>query len=183
MTFTRNDIVYLLRRLSVLAQKEGITFEIAFYGGSCLLLAYDYLDRALTKDIDAIIRPKDQADRLVRQLAVEENLPEDWLDEGVKQFVSQKGETYTTNLPELRNLKNIKVSFPTASYLIAMKIRSSVRSRFGYEGDLIDLKFLARKTQLKSVEEAQAHLDKFFDDEIIPERAIVALEEVFSENN
>ena len=183
MAFTRTDIIYLLRRLSSLAQKEGITFEIAFYGGSCLLLAYDYLDRALTKDIDAIIRPREVADKFVQQLAIEENLPDNWLDQGVTQFVSPKGETYVTNIPELKDLKNLKISFPTASYLIAMKIRSSVRSRFGYDGDLIDLKFLARKTNLRSIEEAQKHLDKFFEDEVIPERAIVALEEVFNEKN
>ncbi|MGB0745199.1 MAG: hypothetical protein ACPGSB_11805, partial [Opitutales bacterium] len=71
--------------------------------------------------------------------------------------------------------------FPTAEYLIAMKIRSSVRARFGYEGDLTDLRFLARKTGLCSIDEAQAILDRFFDDEVIPLRAAEALEEVFHE--
>jgi hypothetical protein len=62
-----------------------------------------------------------------------------------------------------------------------MKIRSSVRTRFGYEGDLTDLRFLARKTGLQSIDQAQAILDRFFEDEVIPERARQALEEVFDE--
>ena len=48
MSFTRDDIIYLLRRLSTLAKADGVTLEVAFYGGSCLLLAYDYQDRQLT---------------------------------------------------------------------------------------------------------------------------------------
>lgn len=47
-----------------------------------------------------------------------------------------EGATYVSQLPELKKLSNLKISFSTADYLIAMKIRSSVRSRFGYEGDL-----------------------------------------------
>lgn len=182
MAFTRDDIIYLLRRLSTLAKAEEITLEVAFFGGSCLLLAYDYQDRKLTKDIDAIIRPAEQGEAMVQRIAREEDLPEDWLDSGIKQFLSPKGATYVTRLPDLRKLPNVKVSFPTADYLIAMKIRSSVRSRFGYEGDLTDLKFLARKTGLASIEEAQAILDRFFEDEVVPPRAVEALKEVFHEN-
>lgn len=181
MAYTRDDILYLLRRLSSLAKGEGVTLEVAFFGGSCLLLAYDYQDRRLTKDIDAILRPEAVAKALIQKIAEEEDLPEDWIDSGVRQFLSPAGATYVSKLPELRNLPNLKISFPTADYLIAMKIRSSVRSRFGYEGDLTDLRFLARKTGLRSLEEAQAILDRFFDDEVIPERAAQALKEVFDE--
>lgn len=183
MAFTRDDILYLLRRLSSLANAEGVTLEVAFFGGSCLLLAYDYQDRKLTKDIDAIIRPAEEAERLILRLAAEENLPEDWLDDGVRQFLSPKGATYISRLPELRKLPNLKISFPTADYLIAMKIRSSVRARYGYDGDLADLQFLARKTRLRSLKQAQAILDRFFEDEVIPQRAVEALEEVFNENS
>lgn len=181
MAFTRDNILYLLRRLSTLAKLEGVTLEVAFYGGSALLLAYDHQDRAMTKDVDAIIRPAEEAIALVQRIAREEGLPEDWLDAGVRQFLSPTGRTYVSQLPELKNLPNLKVSFPTADYLIAMKIRSSVRSRFGYDGDLIDLRFLARKTGLDSLEAAQAMLDRFFEDEVIPPRAVEALKEVFRE--
>jgi hypothetical protein len=181
-SFKRENILYLLRRLSAHARVEGVTLEIAFYGGSCLLLAYDYLDRNLTKDIDALFHPKEIGEQLIRRITQEENLPEGWLDEGVRQFLSPRGETYISTLPELEGLPNLKISFPTASYLIAMKIRATSRARFGYEGDLTALKFLARKTNLKSIEEARAHLEKFFDDEVIPIRAEEALQEVFDEN-
>jgi hypothetical protein len=183
MTFERNDILYLLRRLSALAKGEGLTLEVCFYGGSCLMLAYGYEDRQLTKDVDALFRPAEAADSLVRKIAADEDLPDDWIDSGVRQFLSPKGATYVSQLPELKDLPNLKISFPTADYLIAMKLRSSVRARFGYEGDLTDLRFLARKKGLRSLEEAQAILDRFFDDEVIPERAAQTLEEVFDENS
>lgn len=182
MSFTRDDILYLLRRLSSLARSEEVVLEVSFYGGSCLLLTYGYQDRKLTKDIDAIFRPSEIAQKFIRQIAREEDLPEDWIDSGVKQFLLPKGVSYVSKLPELRELPNLKISFPSADYLIAMKIRSSVRARFGYDGDLTDLRFLARKKGMSSLEEAQAILDRFFDDEIIPERASQVLEEVFSEN-
>ena len=183
MSFKRSDIIYYLRLLSGMAREERLILEITFYGGTCLLLAYDYQERKLTKDIDAIIHPREPAEAMIKRIAATEGLPEDWLDEGVRQFLSPKGETYVTRLPELKTFSNLKISFPSAAYLIAMKIRSSVRSRFGYDGDLDDLKFLCRKTGLKSVDEAQAHLDRFFDDEVIPERALEAIKEVISEKN
>ncbi len=183
MSFTRDDIIYLLRRLSTLAKADGVTLEVAFYGGSCLLLAYDYQDRQLTKDIDAIIRPVEVAKALTQKIGLEEDLPDDWLDTGVRQFLSPVGDTYVSKLPELKSFPNLKISFPTADYLIAMKLRSSVRARFGYEGDLTDLRFLARKTGLRTVDEAQAILDRFFDDEVVPLRAAEALKEVFDENS
>ncbi len=183
MAYAREDIIYLLRRLSALAKAEGITLEVCFYGGSCLMLAYGYEERQLTKDIDALFRPSDAAQALVRKIASEEDLPEDWIDTGLRQFLSPKGVTYLTQLPELKKLSNLKISFPTADYLIAMKLRASVRARFGYEGDLTDLRFLARKRGLRSLEEAQAILDRFFDDEVIPERAAQALQEVFNEDS
>ncbi|MCH8475341.1 MAG: hypothetical protein LAT55_08955 [Opitutales bacterium] len=181
MTFRRDDILYLLRRLSTLAKAEGTTLEVAFYGGSCLLLAYDYQDRQLTKDIDAIFQQNEIAKALIHKIAKEEDLPEDWIDAGVRQFLSPVGTTYVSRLPELKSLPNLKISFPTAEYLIAMKIRSSVRARFGYEGDLTDLRFLARKTGLRSMDEVQAILDRFFDDEVIPVRAEEVLQEVIDE--
>lgn len=183
MPFTRDDIIYLLRRLSSLAKAEGVTLEVAFYGGSCLLLAYGYEDRQLTKDIDAVIRPAGAAEALISKITDEEDLPEDWLDSGVRQFLSPVGKTYVSKLPELKALSNLKISFPTAEYLIAMKICSSIRTRFGYEGDLTDLRFLARKTGLRSIEEAQVILDRFFDDEVMPPRAVEALKEVIDENS
>jgi len=183
MSYSRDDILYLLRRLSALAKAEGVALEVCFYGGSCLMLAYGYEDRRLTKDVDALFRPSDVAQGLVRKVAAEEDLPEDWVDSGVRQFLSPKGATYVSRLPELKNLANLKISFPTADYLIAMKLRSSVRARFGYEGDLTDLRFLARKKGLRSLEEAQTILDRFFDDEVIPERAAQTLREVIHENS
>ena len=183
LPFNRENILYLLRRLSACARAQGVTLEIAFYGGSCLLLAYDYLDRTLTKDVDALFHPAEVGEDLIRQITREEELPDGWLDQGVRQFLSPKGETYVSRLPEIQNLPNLKISFPAVSYLIAMKIRASARTRFGYEGDLTDLKFLARKTGLKTLEEAQSHLEKFFDDEVLPLRAEEALKEVFDENN
>jgi hypothetical protein len=63
-----------LVRLGELANAEGIKLELSIYGGAALMLAYD--SRAITKDVDAVVRPSDVGQRLARRVAEELGLPE-----------------------------------------------------------------------------------------------------------
>jgi len=75
-----------LLRLSELATAEGIVLEVALYGGAVFTLVYD--SRDATRDVDAIIRPAEAGARLVAQVAQEQDLPEDWLNGNMQQFLS-----------------------------------------------------------------------------------------------
>ena len=61
---TKADIIDGLEELSHLAEKEGLTLEISIYGGAVMLLAFD--SRPVTKDMDAIIVPAKEGQRLAR---------------------------------------------------------------------------------------------------------------------
>jgi hypothetical protein len=77
-----------LRRLGELAMAEGIELELSVYGGAVLTLVYGSRDS--TKDVDALIRPSDIGHRLSRQVAREQDLPEDWISADVAQFLSEQ---------------------------------------------------------------------------------------------
>ncbi|MDP0497800.1 MAG: hypothetical protein Q7Q73_16485 [Verrucomicrobiota bacterium JB024] len=131
-----------------------------------MLLAYD--SRAATKDIDAVLIPREEGERLVRAVARELDLPEDWLNSDVVQFVSPVKE-------EKRRLRMIEeetgliVHVPTARYLLAMKALACRRPIGAYQGDAEDLRFLIKKMDIRSVDQIQEAVDAFFPDDVVTE--------------
>jgi hypothetical protein len=162
--------------LGELADAEGIALEVCVYGGAALMLAYD--SRAITKDVDAVVRPSDVAQPLTRRVAEELELPENWINDDVKMFVAPR--------EGLRRLPwespGIAVTVPTASYLLAMKALACRKALPGYEGDIADLRFLLRKMEITSVAQVQEHVDRYYPDDVIrtEDEAVIAelIEEV-----
>jgi hypothetical protein len=160
-TLSRELIWRALVCLGGLADAEGVKLEVCIYGGAALMLAYD--SRAITKDVDAVVRPSDVAQRLARRVAEELALPDDWLNDDVKMFVAPN--------EGLRALPwdsvGIAVTVPTASYLLAMKALACRKALPGYEGDIADLRFLLRKMEIASVSQVQEHIDRYYPDDVI----------------
>jgi hypothetical protein len=138
--------------------------EISIYGGSAMLLAYD--SRAATKDIDAILVPREEGERLAAQVARELDLPDDWISSDVVQFVSPSREA-KRRLREIEDETGLAVFVPTARYLLAMKALACRRPIGAYRGDLDDLRFLIRKLGIRSVDEIQKIVDDFYPDDVI----------------
>jgi hypothetical protein len=165
-----------LVRLGELADAEGIKLEVCIYGGAALMLAYD--SRAITKDVDAVVRPSDVAQRLARRVAEELELPEDWINDDVKMFVAPREGLRT--LPW--DSAGIAITVPTASYLLAMKALACRKALPGYEGDIADLRFLLRKMEITSVSDVQEHIDRYYPNDVIraEDEALIAelIEEV-----
>lgn len=154
-------IMRALTRLGELSEQEGIKLELCIYGGAAMLLAYD--SRTITKDVDAVICPSDAGVRLVRAVAGELDLPEDWLNDQVKIFVAPK-----EGLRELPlEVPGLAVTVPTASYLLAMKALACRNPLPGYEGDIADLRFLLTKMKIKTVDEVQEHIDRYYPDDVV----------------
>lgn len=160
----KKTILAALRRLGELAQAEEIRLEISIYGGCALLLAYD--NRAATKDVDAILQPREEGERLAARVAAELGLPENWLNRDVVQFISPDREA-KRRLSEIEEETGLIVHVPTAKYLLAMKALACRRPIGAYQGDVDDLRFLIQKTGIRSVDEIQEAIDAFYPDDAI----------------
>jgi len=89
MTFDRAALLDAFADLGRRAWAEGASIEIAVYGGSALMLVFDW--RAATKDVDGVFE-NDRAivRRLAADVAAERGWPSDWLNDGVKGFLSTR---------------------------------------------------------------------------------------------
>lgn len=170
---TKSDILAGLRELGRLAEAEGVALEVAIYGGAVMMLAYDA--RPSTKDVDAIIHPPKVAKRLAARVAAHFGWADDWLNDDVRQFVSGTETKLKWALPELA-CPALKLSRPTANYLLAMKVMACRRPLPGYPGDEGDIVFLLKKMGIKDVATVEKIVDRYFPDTVLPATAVRTLE-------
>jgi hypothetical protein len=164
---SRTLITQALRRLGELAHEQNVTLEVSLYGGAVFTLVYG--SREATKDVDAVIHPSEVARRLALRVAEKLGLPEDWLNDQVKQFLSEK--EAKRQLTEVDFGEGLRVSVPTAAYLLAMKLRAARPPLPGYPGDRADIRFLVKKMKIASVDAAEAIYDKFFPHDVLSDAA------------
>jgi len=176
-SLSKARITQALRRLGELAHAEQLTLEVALYGGAVFTLVYG--SREATKDVEALVRPSKEAKRLAAAVASEQGLPSDWLNDQVKQFVSPKEEKRKLNGDDFG--PGLRVSVPTAAYLLALKLRACRPRLPGYPGDEEDILFLLRKTKPKSVAEVGKNYEKFFPGDVLSDRAEALVEQVIKE--
>jgi hypothetical protein len=155
---TKNLIFRALQRLGELAQAEGVTLEVSLYGGAVFTLVYGSRDS--TRDVDALVRPAGVARRLAVQVAKELRLPDDWINDHVRLFLSGKEAKRRLEGDEFG--PGLRVSVPTAAYLLALKLRACRPPIPGYVGDYDDIRFLLRKMELRSVPEVETVFERFF---------------------
>ena len=115
---SKEKIIDLLEKLSNELGTKGEKGEIGLVGGAVMCLVYDA--RASTKDVDAIFKPAKIIRELARQIAKDENIPADWLNDGAKGFLEPG---FSKN--EVLNLPNLIVWAPNAKYMLAMKCISA----------------------------------------------------------
>jgi hypothetical protein len=72
----------LLIELGHRCAASGLSVDMFLVGGGAIALAYSN-DRA-TRDIDAVFEPKMRVYEVARMMADEFELPQDWLNDGVK---------------------------------------------------------------------------------------------------
>ena len=149
---TREAIHGALSALSDELGKQDTTGEICLFGGTVMVLAFTA--RLSTKDVDAIFQPTQIIRDLARRVGEQQGLPANWLNDGVKGYVSTRHETTAGNLPQFPHLH---LTMPVPEYLLAMKCMASrLGGTTGEPSDVPDIAFLIRHLQLKS---AQAVLE------------------------
>ena len=123
--------------------------------------------RAATRDLDAFFRPTRVIREAAARVAARARVPENWLNDAVKGFLSPRGEFDAyLELPQLR----VFVARP--EYLLALKCASM---RLGEEfHDLDDVRYLLRYLNISSVGEAIAVVTRYIDEAQLPPKTRLA---------
>jgi len=183
MEFDRATLLAAFGELGRAAWAEGTTIEIAVYGGSALTLIFDW--RAATKDVDGVFEgDREIVRRLAGRIAEAHGWPADWLNDGVKGFLSARdnevgmkllsGEFPSADEPGLR------VFVPRQEYLFAMKCRAMRLGGVDENRDIEDIRRLADEIGLRSVEDAVALVGSFYPRSQLQPKVQFGLEEIFS---
>ena len=167
---TREKILRSLTRLGEELSKEGMSGEILLTGGAAMCLVHSARD--MTKDVDALYEPKEEINRMVKKIAEQEGLPEDWLNDSVKGFV-----TAGAPIDEFMILNGLKVTVVTPEYLLSMKLMSA---RYG-EKDAEDIRFLMDKLQIKTVDQAYSILTSFYPANRVLPKTMYVIQEYIDE--
>jgi len=153
---TAGQIRKYLKRINDVLASSGAKGEMCLYGGAVMCLVYKA--RPATKDVDAIFEPAKKIREAAKIVADENKLPEDWLNDAVKGFLSRHQKKVLFSWP------NLTVHVPEPEYILAMKLLA-VRVD---THDKQDIKALIRDIGIKSEEGV-------FRIMVLPERVWVTL--------
>lgn len=174
---TREAILRALTSLSEELGKQGVTGELCLFGGTVMVLAFTA--RLSTKDVDALFQPAQSIRELARRIAADQNLPAEWLNDGVKGFVSTRHETTTGNLPQFPHLR---LTMPVPEYLLAMKCMAArLGTATGEPSDVADILFLIRHLKLKSASDVLDLVGAYYPASRIPVKTQYLVEGLFEE--
>jgi hypothetical protein len=174
---SRESILRAFDALSSALGQRGVVGEVCLLGGTVMVLAYTA--RPTTKDVDALFLPAQPIRQIAHRIAVEQNLPENWLNDGAKGFLSARHETTTGNLPQFPHLR---LTMPVPEYLLAMKCMAARLGGTGDEpSDVADIRFLIRHLSLKSAVDVLDVVALYYPANRIPVKTQYLVEGLFEE--
>lgn len=174
---TREQILAALRALSDELGKQGVTGEVCLFGGTVMVLAFTA--RLATKDVDALFQPSELTRELARRIAEEQRLPADWLNDGVKGYVSARHETTPGGLPQFPHLR---LTMPVPEYLLAMKCMAALLGgTTGEPTDISDIIFPIRHLRLRSAREVLDLVGQYYPANRIPVKTQYLVQGLFEE--
>ncbi len=176
---TRETILKALQALSDELAHHHTTGELCLFGGTAMMLAF--AARPATKDVDAIFQPTQLIREAARRVGDSMDLPEGWLNDAAKGFVSSRHETISTGLPQFSNLR---LTMPTPEYLLAMKCMASrIGAVEGETDDVADIRFLIRHLKLASAAAVMDIVAAYYPKNQIPVKAQYLIEGLFAEGD
>lgn len=174
---TRDEILRSLHELSDELGKIGVVGEICLFGGTVMVLAFSA--RLSTKDIDAVFQPTAKIREIAERIAATRQLPNGWLNDGVKGFVSARQDTTQGNLPQFPHLR---VTMPVPEYLLAMKCMAArIGGTTGEQSDVTDILFLIRHLRLMSAKAVLDIVADYYPVNQIPVKTQFLIESLFDE--
>ncbi|MEO6334192.1 MAG: DUF6036 family nucleotidyltransferase [Pyrinomonadaceae bacterium] len=164
---TSDEITKYLNELNDELASAKISGEVTIYGGAVMCLVYEA--RPATKDVDAIFRPTNEIRTFIKRIAERNDLPPDWLNDGVKGFLVSHPQRI------LFDLSNLKVYVPEPDYMLAMKALSARADTY----DQTDMRILIAKLGLTQPMEVFEVLEKYYPQQQIRPATRYFIEELF----
>ena len=150
-------------------RQSGTEAELFVVGGAVMCLAY--AARPSTQDVDALFRPPGEVREAAARVAARAGVAADWLNDGVKGFVSAQGD-----FAPFLELDHLRVMFAQPEYLLAMKC---LALRIGAEfHDEDDVRYLLRHLDVRSYQRALDIITKYYPFERFPQKTLYALAEL-----
>ena len=169
---SKSDIHKLFQELNHELANENRHGEIYLVGGAVMCLVFDL--RQSTRDLDACFKPSNEIRQAAGRVALRNGLDEDWLNDGLKGFLSKQG-----GFDDYLQLSNLVIFTARADYLLAMKC---LAMRIGEEfHDLDDVRYLLRYLNIKGYKSACTILSAYYPLTQYPQKTLYALEEILAE--
>jgi hypothetical protein len=164
--FSPTEISRLLATLAAKLDERGIVATITVAGGAAMGYVYDA--RPSTRDVDALLQPKDAVLEAAAEVADAEGLPNAWLNDKFAMFWPHHGEP---DLSHIERHGTVTIQYAGPRVMLAMKMLASVRGR----RDADDLAHLIEPAGVVSVEEAIEIFEDFYRDHDIPPQALAVI--------
>lgn len=164
--------------------ETGKLVEISVYGGAALVMTMPF--RVSTHDVDAVFE-NDRAffRQASKTVAAEFGWQEDWLNDGVKGFLSGKdAQNKSKNLfrtyPADKQV-GLRVFVASPSYLFAMKCLAMRVGGVEKSQDVEDIRNLAETLGIRNAAEALHILSSYYSSSRVPPKTRFGIEEIFGQ--
>lgn len=155
---TASNLHDAFMELGARARHEGKVIDLAISGGSALMLVSNF--RVATQDVDAVVDESSQEwlAHLAEEMARARNWPRDWLNDGVRTYLSpqvcgvQEHHALLRAYPSEQE-PGLRVFVPSPEYLLAMKLMAMRLDPAGEKSDVADILNLLAVVGLTTLEE------------------------------
>jgi hypothetical protein len=174
---TKQHILRGLHRLDEKARVAKVIVDMAVYGGAALALVFDL--RQATRDVDAVVHGSQEfLRRAAGEIAEEEGWPTDWLNDGVKGFLSHHEDLRALTEFQASNEGGLRLYVPVPEYLFAMKCMAMRPEGIEGSRDIADIEALADKIEVAGTDAALTLVEKFYPASRIPPKVRFGVEEI-----
>lgn len=168
---TNADIRYLFILLNHELTLTSTHAELYLVGGAVMCLVFGA--REATRNVDAWFKPSTAVREAASRVAIQAGVPEHWLNDAVKGWLSPRGD-----FDRYLEHSNLQVFVAQPTYLLALKCMAM---RLGEEFyDLDDVRYLLRHLDIRTADEALAIVTRYFDEDQVPLKTRLALEELLA---
>ncbi len=148
---TKEQIRQYLEEINARLATQDATGEIVLCGGAVMTLVYDA--RPATKDVDALFAPSAVIRDIAKDMAVENNLEEDWLNDAAKGFI----DTAKMRFANVLELSNLIVRRPQDEEMLALKLAAARED----SKDADDALFLMGVVNVRSLEQVYEIVERY----------------------